>query len=357
MSRRGRIIAAWAALVIICAFVTMAFLTPSKFSHQGLNSQLKFSFVPSIKGWAMKPFVYRALVPQTIALMLKVSPDGLERSAAQGISKSSLLSRAFARLKWEPEYALAYYICVVLVYGLFLAFSIFAAKFILRTNGLVVSAAAERLSSGLVLLGLPPFFKFTSFLYDPAQLMLFTASLYCLFTRRWRPYLIFFTLTCINKETAILLVPIFIFSYPMYPLHLADRAARWLLVAQAGIFVVVKAVLAISFRDNPGPFVEFHLLDHNLNFLAIGYGWSQLILLAILTFVCFYKWREKPQFHKIAFVCTLPVMLVIYLFVGWLDEWRVYYEAYPVVLAMAVHTFRTLAAQLNPQLFSGNPSG
>ena len=346
MSKRGRGIAAWAVLLVICAFVTMAFLTPSKFSHQGLNSQLKFSFVPTIKGWAMKPFVYRALVPQTIALALKVSPDGLERSAARGVAQSALLSKAFARLKWEPEYALAYYICVVLVYGLFLAFSILAVKFVLSTNGLPAPAAAGRLWSGLVLLGLPPFFKFTSFLYDPAQLMLFTASLYCLFARRWRPYLILFALACINKETAILLVPIFIFSYPMYPLRLADGAARLLLGAQVAIFVVVKAVLALSFRDNPGPFMEFHLLDHNLNFLAIGYGWSQLILLALLGFVCFYKWGEKPRFLKIAFVFTLPTMLALYLFVGWLDEWRVYYEAYPVVLALAVHTFRRLSARL-----------
>jgi hypothetical protein len=333
-------------LLVVCAWVTMAFLTPSKYSHQGLNSQLKFSFVPSIKGWAMKPFVYRALVPQTIALLLKVSPDGLESSAARSVTQSGLLSRAFARVKWEPEYALAYFICVALVYGLFLAFSMYAARLILKTNGLEVSAAAERLAAGLVLLGLPPFFKFTSFLYDPAQLLLFTASLYCIFQRRWRAYLVFFTLACFNKETAILLIPIFIFTYPMYRLRLADRTARWLLLTQAVIFVAAKAALAARFSENPGPFVEFHLLDHNLNVLAIGYGWSALVVFAALTFLWLYDWKAKPAFLKTAFLCTLPPMLVIYLFVGWIDEWRVYYEAYPVVAAMAVHTFRSLAARL-----------
>jgi hypothetical protein len=340
-------------LVVVCAFVTAAFFTPSRTSHQGINSQLKFSFVPSIKGWACKPFVYRALVPQTIALALRITPDSLERQTTRRVARSGTMSGLFTRLKWEPDFALAYFICTALVYGLFFAFSIYGAKFVLKTTNIAGSATIHRLAGVALLLGLPPFFKFTSFLYDPALLMLFTACLYYIYQRRWTPYLVFFTLACFNKETAILLVPIFALHYPMYPLARADRASKMLLGAQLGIFAVAKAILSLSFRDNPGPFMEFHLLDHNLNVLASGYGWSPFLLLAMLTFVWLYKWREKPAFLKIAFLCTLPVMIAIYLFVGWIDEWRVYYEAYPVVFAMAVHTFRTIGAQIERRAVSG----
>lgn len=336
-----RVVVVWAVLVAVCAFVTMAFFTPSQTSHRGINSLLKFSFVPSIKGWAMKPFVYRALVPQTIALVLKISPDALERSAAQRVAGSKIMSEVFARLKWESDYALAYAVCTVLVYLMFLFFGQYASRLVLETNGLAVSPAGQRLVASAVLLGLPPFFKFTSFLYDPAQLLLFTASLYYIFKQRWVPYLVSFTLACINKETAVLLIPIFVFCYPN---GLSDGLSKRLLGAQAAVFVAVKAVLAIIFRDNPGPFMEFHLLDHNLRVLAAGYGWSPFLLMALLGFVCLYGWKSKPAFLKTAFVFTLPALIVISLFVGWIDEWRVYYEAYPVVLAMAVHTFRSLVA-------------
>ena len=347
MTPKLRVVGVWVMLVVVCAFVTMAFFTPSQSSHRGINSLLKFSFVPSIKGWAMKPFVYRALVPQTIALVLKVLPDSLERSAAQGVAGSQALSGVFKRLKWETDYALAYVVCTILVYLMFLFFALYASRLILATNGISASASAHRLLGSAVLLGLPPFFKFTSFLYDPAQLVLFTASLYYIFKRRWVPYLVFFTLTCINKETAILLIPIFVLTYPG---RLSDRLSKQILLAQAGIFALVKAVLAIAFRDNPGPFMEFHLFDHNLNVLAGGYGWSPFLLLAILALVLLYGWNEKPPFLKIAFAFTLPALVVISLFVGWIDEWRVYYEAYPVVFAMAVHTFRSLSRPraLNP---------
>jgi hypothetical protein len=332
----------WVALCLVCGFVTMAFFTPTKTSHQGINSQLKFSFVPSIKGWACKPFIYRALVPQTIAGILKLFPDGTKQSVAHSFAGSGVMSRLFARLRWETDYALAYLVCAIMVYLLFLFFSIYASKFILQTTSLPGGAIAHRLLGCAVLLGLPPFFKFTSFLYDPAQLLLFTVSMYLIYKRRWRPYLAFFTLTCLNKETAVLLIPIFIFHYPVWPLGRADRAGKLLLAAQAGIYVAVKALLAIRFRDNPGPFMEFHLLDHNLNVLATGYGWSSFLLLALLAFVALYKWREKPAFLRTAFLCTLPPMIVIYLFVGWIDEWRVYYEAYPVVFAMALDVLRGL---------------
>jgi hypothetical protein len=154
--------------------------------------------------------------------------------------------------------------------------------------------------------------------------------------------LVLFTLACINKETAVLLVPIFFFCNRG---EISGALFKRLLAAQVGIFVAVKAVLAVGFRDNPGPFMEFHLLDHNLNVLAAGYGWAPFLLLALLVFVCFYRWNQKPAFLRTAFVFTLPALLVISLFVGWIDEWRVYYEAYPVVFAMAVHTFRDLLSE------------
>jgi hypothetical protein len=345
ISSRWKLIAVWVILFVLCASVTVDFFTPNKASHMGINSQLKFSFVPSIKGWAVRPFVLRALVPQTIALVLKITPDAVERSATQGVKASSVMSAIFARLFWEPEYAFAYYLCVLIEFFMFFFFAIYGARFVLETTGTAADAVWRRLAGCGLLLGLPPFFKFTSFLYDPAQLFLFTGSLYYLYKRAWKPYLMFFTLTCINKETAILLIPIFFLTNRGV---LSDSAPRRMLAAQAAIFVAARALLAVRFRSNPGHFMEFHLLDHNLNVLAIGYGWSPFLLLALLTLIWLYKWRQKPGFLRASFVCTLPLMFLIYLFVGWIDEWRVYYEAYPTVFAMAIHTFRSLAGQIGP---------
>jgi hypothetical protein len=342
--RRATVVGSWIMLCVICAGVTVAFITPTKVSHSGINGYWKSSFVGMLKGTAYKPFVYRRLVPEIISLVVRILPSEFQTGLAQYVSDTPLAKQTFERLRWDHQYALEYTIFVVLAYCLFLWFSVIASKFIVTVLNISASSLARRLISCVLLLGLPPFFKFTTFIYDPAQLVLFTASLYYLYHRRWMWYVVFFALTCLNKETAILLIPVFMLHYP---LRLSDRRAVLLVAAQTVIFVTFKAVLTVAYAGNPGSFVEFQFVDHNLLFFARGYGWTQFLLLGFFTFVWLYKWKEKPAFLRTAFICTLPPLVALSLFLGWIDEWRGYYEAYPVVFAMAIHTFASLHKQVS----------
>jgi len=109
-----------------------------------------------------------------------------------------------------------------------------------------------------------------------------------------------------------------------------------LLAAQLVIFVLTKILLFILFKNNPGTFVEFQLVDHNLRLLT-GYNLTLAVSLLGLIVLVFYKWNEKPDFLKISLSALIPLVFLT-LFLGYLDELRDYYEIYSVVIILILHS-------------------
>ena len=108
-----------------------------------------------------------------------------------------------------------------------------------------------------------------------------------------------------------------------------------MLVIQIVIYCIVRLILFYFFHENPGVFTNIRLLKHNLFLLpypignAVGY---LLITISIL-----YKWGGEPLFLKCGLWMLLPLVSLC-LLCGWLEELRDYYEVYPVVILLMVHT-------------------
>ena len=152
-------------------------------------------------------------------------------------------------------------------------------------------------------------------------------------------FLLAFVLCAINKETAILLIPVFGFLMARAGM---EKRTLWLsLAGLAAIYLVIKLGISWVYRSNPGGFVEFQLFRNYLMFTR-GWTFSGMLSFLALAWLVFFDWGSKPAFYKISFLSVLPPLLGLALFLGFFDEWRGYYEAYPIVFGLAVSTLITI---------------
>jgi len=314
--------------LFISAMMVVAFLSAP--GH--LNGNDKAAFTALIRGKAYKPYVTRALVPLATQSLLAVTPDGVKQAVIKAARQGPYISDIFYGMEWKVKYANEYIVAMLLVYASTIGF-VYALRLLLQeifeTTKLflfVVPLAA--------LLCLPVFFKFI-YLYDLPQLFLFTLNLYLLSKGRWKTYLVFFILACLNKETSGLLLIVF-------GIHFFDqrRMTRikyaWLGGAQIFIIFAVNIALKIVYRDNPGGAVENYLIEH-LKFLLVPYSLSFFVSWGILFLSIFAHWNVKPQFLKDALWIGIP-LFVSFIPFGFRDEIRVFYELYPIVVGLVAQT-------------------
>ena len=310
----------------------------------GINCSDRAKFGDMVYGKAYRPFVYRALLPGAVRVVSSIVPSQARDFVNRSIDGSRLVGPLFRGLGWEEEYWTDYVIALALLYGSLLGF-VFAMRYFFRGVLLAPAWFADGVSLAAVMV-LPPFFKHYGYIYDFSLLLLFTAGLGFMVRRRWWPFLAVFLLGCINKETTILLTMLFVIHFRAD--DSMDRPVFWKLVAaQLAIFAVVKVALSLAFRDNPGAFVEFHLIDHNLAVLK-SYSLSTSILWLGVGLLVFFRWSEKPEFLRRGI--WIPVVLLVFsLFLGYIDELRGYYEALPVLLALvAQNVAAVIGVELTP---------
>jgi hypothetical protein len=179
-------------------------------------------------------------------------------------------------------------------------------------------------------------YDYYSHIYDFPTLLVYTLGLALMVHRRWRLFLLVVLIGCFNKETTVLLTLVFVIHFA----RAGNVKFRQLLGVQLLIFVVVKGALTVIFRDNPGSFVAFHLVDHNV-YLLSPYELPTALAWLALALVVFHRWSEKPPFLRSA-VWTVVPLVTMALFLGYLDELRGYYEAYPVVVLLASQTIANI---------------
>jgi len=299
--------------------------------NPGINQDQHSKFEEMIYGNAWKPFVYRTLLPTTVRVISAPVPQVIKTSFSEMIDGSESFSKLFEKLKWEKELVVEYSIAMFLMFLSLFGFALsLRYLFTLFYN---TSSISANLVSILALLGLPTMFQYTSFLYDFPALFLYTLGLIFLYKRDWKKFLILYPIACLNKETTILLTLIFFIYYR--PQLRTDYFYK-LLFIQLTIFVIIKLLLLVIFSSNPGTFVEFHLVDHNLGLFA-GYDLTLAFTLFGLIMLIYYKWNEKPPYVIITLWALVP-LLFLTLFLGYLDELRDYYEVYPSIIILISHS-------------------
>jgi hypothetical protein len=318
---------------------------------EGLENNHHALLIDMVYHRAYRPFVARTLLPTAIRAIAAAVPAPLERvsrgsseestpdvstqtPAGERRSGLSAMKRLLARYPVETIVALG------LMYGSLLGFVYLAS--LLFSIFYQSPPVVDLLIPAVAPLGIPLFYfpgKW-SYPYDLPALFLTTACLFFLARGRWTAYLLSFTLACLNKETAVLLTLVF---------YLVNRLERRLdpsrllslTAAQLGIFALIKVGFGVMFRDNPGPYMEFHLFDHNLwsalEWLRSGYGLEGLVAVSLATFCIVHNWSDKPLLFRCGLVLIPPMLLLGFLF-GWFEEWRQYLECYPILLMLILGT-------------------
>lgn len=325
-------------LALVSGWILVVFLRPEPGSV-GINQYERSLFLDMVAGKAYRPFVYRTLLPTATRMVSDLTPQQVADAWSNAVRRNFYLTKLFARLKWETSAAYQYFVASLLMLMSFMGFAHWTSRLTLRVCDIGDTYRMRSSLAVVALLGLPAFFSYTAYPYDPPQLFLFTLALYLLASHRFVPFALVFGLCCLNKETAVLLIPVFALT------NRRQMAPRQVLAALIGLtawYLLTRMLVAFAFRGAPGSFAELHLIDHNLRLLVSDWSFSSLAAWLIMATLLFYRWKQKPEFLRVSFVAVLAPLVLLSLFLGYLDEWRGYYEAYPLAFGLAVDTVSKL---------------
>lgn len=331
------------ALVSFYVLIVFVKLPPINGDEQSMFSEMVY-------GTAWKPFVYRTLLPTSVRIISEVIPRNVHSTLTDKVESSDFLMLALEKLVWESEYITEYLIAMILIYLSLLGF-VFAFR---KLFDEIYNSPLwfKNVISIILLFAIPAMFQpnYSNYVYDFPALFLFTLGLLLLKQKKWTHFLILFFIACFNKETIILLTMIFVIHF--YDGKEITRKIYFrLIAAQLLIFGIIKALLFILFFDNPGGFVEFHLIDRNY-LLFNGYSLTTFTVLLIIFNSIFSRWNEKPKFLKDALWIGIPLLFLTLLF-GFFDELRDYYEVFPVIiLLISFNIARILNINLTQKLVS-----
>ena len=167
--------------------------------------------------------------------------------------------------------------------------------------------------------------------YDIASVFFFTVGLILLKRENWKLYYPVFALATFNREISCFLTVIYaIVNFRKRPLkQVAIHVA-----AQAAIWFGVKLMMWSAFSGNRGGGFILNVIDHNARngiwnrqiLSSIGYAWIPVLLM---------RRRIADPFFNRAVLVVYPFMAAM-LFVGRLDEIRIYGELIPVFLMGAI---------------------
>ena len=191
------------------------------------------------------------------------------------------------------------------------------------------------------------------FIYDLPSLMFFAAAMYVIYFRKhWIYFAVVFALATLNRETSLMLLPI----------YMLDRAVdrnrlRWRLLFRYNTLLIVvplasawmgwQVFIRHLFAANSSEF--YPRIDWNIKSLVAPHAWPQLLSACgyLLLFVAMTHRRIKD--HRIhAWMWMLPIWLVFMFVYGILIETRIFGELIPmVVCATMLIIERLLVERMN----------
>ena len=322
--------------MFVSAFIFTIFVVIS-----GVNTGTRATTVDMVYGQSDKPYVYRALLPIAARIITEVTPKSVRSNFNESLAKTEFVQSIPEVYDVDHEHLYEIFIVLILMYLSLLGF-VYSMRYL--TKGVFrISQKKTNIISLVALLLIVQAFVF-GYIYDFPALFLMTLSYGLLARQRQIGYLALFPFVCLNKETSILLIFV-------YWLHFRTMDNKRLfythLSYQIGVFAIVKLALYWAFRDNIGDSLEFHLPEHFTEYHRILTNYPMLVLyyslfLFGIPVLMFYRWDEKPLFLRNCVLIIGPLFFLYILF-GYPFEVRVFYEVYPIVLLLMVHSLGMLA--------------
>lgn len=178
------------------------------------------------------------------------------------------------------------------------------------------------------------------FIYDLPSLAFFTGALYLIYFRRhWAWFVAVFVVATVNRETTLLLLPLYAVDRSMM-----GGRVRWRRVLQPRTMVVVLPLLVAwvaweifirhHFAQNRSEF--YPRLNWNVKSVLAPQAWPQMLSACgyLLPFVVLLR-RRIPSERLRAWLWLIPLWLVFMFSYGILVETRVFGELIPLVVCCA----------------------
>ena len=340
VARRGRATVVRVIVLLLLYSTVASFATSEFIRYPGLaNVRPEMGgedfFGDMVYGRAPQPFVTRVLLPWLIRAAVAVTPPATRVRLEESVRRSLTSD---GKPVWLFQYPFEFTVAknLLLLFAVGFAFGLWwLARLVLDAPAPVLDAIPV-----VVLFALPGLYGYGGMLYDLPALALFTLGLALIAARRRWLYAAVFAACVLNKETALLLVLVWVVSEAR-KLKLKQLAMG--AGVQLGFWLIVRGVLFWHFRNYPGEAITLHLF-RNAQVMAIPGNWflyrpvtNWLVLpvglnaLYVLGFIAsLFALRRSPRFLRRAYWIVPPVFVLTWLF-GNVDEMRVYYELLPIV--------------------------
>ncbi len=319
-------------LFIVYSLVA-AYILALCIKEPGIDGYAPAKVIDMIYGKAERPYVSRALVPFFVKSIAVITPESVKSGIREALNSKFPADRFFAKFRFQPEYIYEYLWVMAIMLSCLIGFMYVYRKMLIE----VFSAGSifYNYAPILTLLALPLVVRYYVYLNDFPNLFLFALMLYSMMKLNWKLYIPAFTLACLNKETAIIIIVAYIFYFYKNTALLPKNRFYILGLVQFGIYIIIKGAMSLIFRNNGGPFMEFHLFDHNLAIFFHPYLIDEFVSLLVLVLLVIHNWKEKPEFFRKALVMFWP-LLILGIFWGYLDELRAYYYELFSILALLI---------------------
>lgn len=356
LSKRYRIWWTAACILLILPvslFAMINFVFSSDFLGMGARSPEAM-----MSGTALKPHIYRQLVPVTARAIVAITPQTMQEKITAGLSESLWNNRLFAEavklrhragkpMELHDSRLYPFFIICMIDWLALLGYAYMLWQ-------LARTLFPDRFSIHIMaplfgLLALPPFCGKYGYIYD-FPVLFFCAWLTLLIARqRWGWYCVVFAVATLNKETTLYLIALF----GLYGFYRLPRG-QWIfyLAVQVLLFAIIKLLLALYF-ENVGSDAFYKGIYGHLRANLDGYSVYTLLGLGAALTLFSYRWEEKPLLLR-CWLGVLPFMIVAWLIYGNRNEYRVFYEIFPALTLLACHTLATgLRWQVTSDKFKG----
>jgi hypothetical protein len=191
--------------------------------------------------------------------------------------------------------------------------------------------------------------------YDMATAWFWTLALYYISSAQDRQYAVLFPLICLNRETAILLLPLFVWTRVIKNFFgwQLGLTLNWLMIFyQVMCFFLIQNMLHVLFSGNGGANAWIDPVHNLLKFAnQPARTFLHLVVSACLLLLIFYGWYSKPLFLRWAFMLYAPIFTALYLVMGQAFEVRVLWEVYPAMAALMFPSLMRLKFPLPLRFF------
>ena len=307
---------------IVIAFFAAGVIFTAYLSINTINGTGVGGFVGTIDGTANRPAIYRVLIPKVAQAVAKILPQNFI-VALRGLPSNTVWIKAIQNLSGGRYYGEAFSAILIMYFSL--------AGFILVEKELLLELGYPFIQQYILPLALAalslPFSVNFAYVYDLPQMFLFATCVLFLYRRNWIAYLVLLAVTSLNKETSFFLIVIFTVYYVR---RLPGKVYYLLLTIQPVIFLIIRAVITNTFKNNPGVAMYLSTQEHINQYIAYPPTFIFTILFfGIMTYLILKDWNKKPIFLRYASI-TYFFVVGLFFIGGMPMEFRIFLDVYPV---------------------------